>query len=200
MASTNNGPRRSQAQRKAETRAQLLDAARCLFVEKGFADTATPDIVERAGLTRGALYHHFQDKSDLFRAVAEREAHEIGMAIEVATRGLTDPVQGLAAGSSAYFDAMSVPGRARLLLVEAPAVLGYEAALALTSVDDSEQLREGLAIASPNADPKALDALADILSAAFDRSAIAIARGAERKHYEQAFFDLLAAVTRDSKD
>lgn len=199
MENRNTPPRRSQAQRRAETRNQLLDTALSLFAEKGFADTGTPEIVERAGLTRGALYHHFRDKTDLFRAVAEREAAAIATAIEEATRGLTHPADGLAAGSSAYFDAMSAPGRARLLLVEAPAVLGQQAAIALGGGNGKEELRQGLAIALPEADDNALDATADILSAAFDRAALAIARGAERRYYEQAFLELLAAVTSDMK-
>ncbi|NUS71372.1 MAG: helix-turn-helix transcriptional regulator, partial [Ensifer adhaerens] len=69
--------RRSNRERSDTTRAAILDAARGLFVTRGYADTSTPDIVAAAGLSRGALYHHFEDKKALFRAVAEREASAV---------------------------------------------------------------------------------------------------------------------------
>ena len=61
------------ADRRAMMRKKLIDAARALFVEKGFAATSTPEIVKSAQVTRGALYHHFEDKEDLFRAVVLAE-------------------------------------------------------------------------------------------------------------------------------
>jgi AcrR family transcriptional regulator len=66
------GPnRRTQSERRAHTRAALIDAGRALFTERGFAGAGREEIVERAGLTRGALYHHFASKEDLFAAVYE---------------------------------------------------------------------------------------------------------------------------------
>ena len=80
--------RRTQAERRAETRARLLAAARELFVEQGFAETGTPELVSKAGVTRGALYHHFMDKTDLFRALARQEAQAIGTTIDETTRDI----------------------------------------------------------------------------------------------------------------
>ena len=203
--------RRTQAERRAATRAQLLDAARELFVEQGYAQTGTPQIVARAGVTRGALYHHFADKADLFRGVCEREAHAVADAIEDATRetgtrdtgtrdtstrdtsthDTDDPMQALRLGTDAYLDAMSVPRRARLLLLDAPAVLGPSEALELTRSDGNAALREGLARARPDVGDAELDALTDVLSAAFDRAALAIANGAERGAYRDAMARLI---------
>ena len=76
--------RRSNSNRSQETCSALLGVARRLFIEKGYAATGTPEVVEQAGVTRGALYHHFKDKQALFQAVAEAEAAQI--AREIAAR------------------------------------------------------------------------------------------------------------------
>jgi AcrR family transcriptional regulator len=81
-----NNERRTQAQRRATTRRALLEAARSLFAERGYHGAAAEEIVRRAGLTRGALYHHFEDKKDLFRAVVEEMEGEIDERIEEAER------------------------------------------------------------------------------------------------------------------
>ena len=94
-----------------------MNAARRLFVENGYAETATPDIVAEAGVTRGALYHHFEDKKALFRAVIEREATDVADEIERRAKRQTTPRDALLEGAAAYFDAMEVEGRTRLLLL-----------------------------------------------------------------------------------
>src|ERR1700676_4009541 len=71
VSDTGRMTRRTQAQRTAATRAVLIEAARKLFAEKGFADVSTQTIVAAAGVTRGALYHQFDDKAALFAAVYE---------------------------------------------------------------------------------------------------------------------------------
>ena len=186
-------PRRSQADRRAETRKALLDSARQLFFELGYEGTSTPQIVRDAGLTRGALYHHFDDKKALFAAVVEREANSVGLAIASASEGIEDPTKSLIRGAEAYFDAMRVTGRAELLLLSAPSVLGHEHAATVTLGDGVEELKEGLRTARPNLGERELSALADVLSAAFDRAALAIAGGADREAYASAMRRLLRA-------
>lgn len=188
-----NAPaRRTQAERRAETRAALMSAARELFVSKGFAETGTPELVTKAGVTRGALYHHFADKTDLFRSVATREAKAIGELIEETTREVSDPEQAMIVGTNAYFDAMAVPGRAKILLSDAPSILGFSEALALTKPEGSEELKDGLRQAIPDMDEADLDALTNVLSAAFDRAALEISEGSERKPYVNALFTLIS--------
>jgi AcrR family transcriptional regulator len=183
--------RRTQAERRAETKARLLAAARDLFVAQGFAETGTPELVERAGVTRGALYHHFEDKTDLFRALAIEEAQAIGTAIEETTRDIEDPQEAMVVGTNAYFDAMAVPGRAKILLSDAPSILGYAEALTLTKPEGSEGLKDGLRQAIPELSEPDLDALTNVLSAAFDRAALEIAEGSERGPYVNALFTLI---------
>lgn len=194
MAKHEKRARRSQADRRAETRAKLMDSARELFVEQGFAETATPEVVRRAGVTRGALYHHFEDKTDLFSAVAEKEAKAVSNHIDQETRNVADPEQAMVIGSNAFFEAMLGPGRVRLLLEEAPAVLGHSGAVALTRANGSEELRNGLARALPQHSSHYINALTNLLSAAFDRAALEIAYGGDLATYTEAMLHLVGEV------
>lgn len=122
--------RRSQAERRASTRAALMAAGRELFTERGYAGAGREDIVARAGVTRGALYHHFADKLGLFRAVAEELESELtgavaAAAVEAAADG--DLLKSLAAGCQAFLDGSMDPAVRQILLLEAPAVMGWEA-------------------------------------------------------------------------
>lgn len=114
-----------QAQRRETTRAALLDAARELFSERGYADISTEEIVARAGVTRGALYHHFEDKRALFRAVHESLEEALVERIAGQIGGIEDPVELLATGVRAFLDACEDPALARISLIEAPGVLGW---------------------------------------------------------------------------
>jgi AcrR family transcriptional regulator len=181
---------RSNRERTEQTRQTLMDAARRLFIEKGYAETATPDIVAAAGMTRGALYHHFEDKKALFRAVIEREAADVAEEIERRPKPETEPRAALLAGAAAYFDAMAVAGRTRLLLFEAPAVIGLPAATQIDAENAEAALRDGLETLLPQAGAL-LTPLTALLSAAFDRAVIAIEAGGRREDYERAIAALL---------
>jgi AcrR family transcriptional regulator len=170
-------PRRN-AERIATTRAALLDAAHALFVERGYAATSTPDICAAAGLTRGALYHHWADKADLLRAVLEREAVAVRDAIDAAASDAATPAQALLRGADAYLDAMAERGRTRLLLVEGPAVLGPAEVEALDARHFASSLEEGLR-AALRRDRVFTAGLARLVSAAFDRAALDIASGTD---------------------
>jgi AcrR family transcriptional regulator len=119
--------RRTQAERAAETREALIAAARPLFAAHGFAEVALETIVRAAGLTRGALYHHFADKTELFAAVYERVDGEVAarMGEAIAAAGQTDPVEVMRLGAGFWLDACSDPEVQRIVLVDAPAVLGW---------------------------------------------------------------------------
>jgi AcrR family transcriptional regulator len=120
--------RRTQAERAAETRDALIGAARPLFASVGFADASLETIVRNAGVTRGALYHHFADKTELFAAVFERVEAEmaIRMGEAVAAAGHSDPVEIMRLCSGLWLDACAEPEVQRIVLLEALAVLGWE--------------------------------------------------------------------------
>lgn len=257
--------RRSNAERTLATRTALVAAARELFVDPGYAEASTPQIAAAAHVTRGALYHHYADKRDLFRAVVEAEAEAVAREIEART-GPVGSVHGAAAasanrttprasdappaprshapdargmlveGARAYLDAMAVPGRTRLLLVDAPAVLGAAEADALDARHARRTLRAGLAAVidttpddgAPDAAPDdeartgrardgdsrpagrarpttprvgddvahddRLDALTLLLSAAFDRAALALDGGAPPRPVRAAVTELVDRV------
>ena len=87
----------------------MLDAARSLFAERGYLVAAAEEIVRRAGLTRGALYHHFEDKKDLFRAVVDEMEGEIDEEIEEAERAASGLPEAVMAGYRAFLDAVLDP-------------------------------------------------------------------------------------------
>ena len=119
--------RRTQAERAAETREALIAAARPLFAAQGFAEVALETIVRTAGVTRGALYHHFSDKTELFAAVFEQVEGEVAarMSEAIAASNQTDPVEVMRLGAVFWLDACSDPEVQRIVLVDAPAVLGW---------------------------------------------------------------------------
>ncbi|WP_020592259.1 TetR/AcrR family transcriptional regulator [Kiloniella laminariae] len=189
-------PRRSNRDRSEDTRARLISAARKLFSEKGYGDTGTPEIVKEAEVTRGALYHHFTDKSELFRAVALQESRDVAQAINQNSVHESEPVRALVSGAQAYFTAMTKPGRARILLLEGPAVLGPDGMAEIDRETGSASLYKGLewAARSANRPDLPLGELTTLLSAGFDRAALEIAMGGESTGYIRAFESLLQSL------
>lgn len=114
------------AERSEETREALIAAARALFAERGFAGVGTEEIVRAARLTRGALYHHFEGKEDLFRAVYEQVEQELVERIAAVALSASDPVEVLRIGARAFLDACDDPAVQRIALIDAPSVLGWE--------------------------------------------------------------------------
>jgi AcrR family transcriptional regulator len=107
----------------------LLDTARQVFAENGFQATRTEEIVQRAGLTRGALYHHFRDKEDLFRAVHEEIVGEVTQLLRRRSGdGHTSAWALFRANSEIYLDAASTnPAYRQIVLIDGPAVMGWNA-------------------------------------------------------------------------
>jgi AcrR family transcriptional regulator len=107
------------------TRDALLRAGRALFAERGYAEVGTEEIVARAGVTRGALYHHFVDKRDLFRTVHEELEQSLVADIGARIGAIDDPWDLMVSGVRAFLDACVDPAVMRIALLDAPAVLGW---------------------------------------------------------------------------
>jgi len=168
--------------RSEATRRQLVSAARALFGASGYAGVGTEEIVRAAGVTRGALYHQFRDKADLFAAVAEEVEAEIAgrIAAGAAEAAADDPVGALRIGAQLFLDACAEPEVERIILLDAPAVLGWEAwrdlagryGLGLVQVALQTAMDAGAIVAQP------VVPLAHVLVGALDECALYIA-GAE---------------------
>jgi AcrR family transcriptional regulator len=126
MSSRGGETGRTQAERSETTRAALIAAARELFGARGYADVGTEEIVRAAGVTRGALYHHFDGKRDLLSAVYEQVEAELAGKIAESLSGSESPLEVMRDGAAMLLDAALEPEVQRIVLLDAPAVLGWE--------------------------------------------------------------------------
>jgi AcrR family transcriptional regulator len=117
--------RTRRAEQAEGTRTALVEAARPLFSERGYAGVGTEEIVAAARVTRGALYYHFEDKRDLFRAVYAEVERELVEGVARVALEQTDPWQRLIAGCDAFLDACIDPALQRIVFLDAPSVLGW---------------------------------------------------------------------------
>jgi len=173
----------------ADTRQALVDAARTLFTEQGYAATGTEEIVAAARVTRGALYHHFHDKTDLFRAVMEQIAREVAEHLidaelsRPAAPSPADAWEEVRDGLRAFLDLCVVTDDfQRIVLVEGPAVLGHEAWDQLVARHGSNLLSEWLsrAVEQGRIAPLPIEPLTRLLIAMISESSLYIARAADR--------------------
>jgi AcrR family transcriptional regulator len=171
--------RSPKAQQSEATRAALIATARELFAERGYAAVGTEEIVRSTGVTRGALYHHFAGKTELFQAVyedVERLLVERIAASAMSAAG--DPLQALHAGAQAFLDACEDPAVQRIALVDAPSVLGWEKWRAI-GLQYGFGLVQGTVQAAMDAgliDQQPVRPLAHLLLGAIDEGAMLIAR------------------------
>jgi AcrR family transcriptional regulator len=175
--------RKTQNERTEATKALLMAAARGQFAEKGFSETSIDEILSIAGVTRGALYHHFASKSELFKAVFEEEEKALVarvMALVYPQRGAWAKLQ---TGCRVFLEACLDPTIQRIVLRDARAVLALDElreiesryTLALLRNGLTESIAEGAIVARP------VDTLASMLLGALSESAMAIARSSQPK-------------------
>lgn len=116
---------RTQKERSETTIGELLEASRRLFATNGYRATSLDDIARAVGVTKGAIYHHFQGKDELFRAVFEREEQRLSQLSAQAYDRRRDPWQGFYDGCKAWLGAAVDPGVQQIIFVDAPSVLGW---------------------------------------------------------------------------
>jgi AcrR family transcriptional regulator len=117
---------RTQEDRSRSTRSALLAAGRRLFAEHGYAHVSADELVAAAGLTRGALHHHYKDKQGLFLAVFEQIERELSAEIAAAMAAVDDVPTRLAVGLGSFLDVCQRPEVVRIGLLDAPTVLGWQ--------------------------------------------------------------------------
>lgn len=166
---------RTNEERTTASRSKLIEVGRQLFGEHGFAATSTPMIAEAAGVSRGALYHHFKDKAALFAAVVEAEYERLEAEIDRTTTNMSDPLEALIEGGEGFINAASDPVSRRILFVDGPAIVGGGMLLAVDNETTTSSLRMGIEAAQkagrlPEDIPAA--ALTSMMSGAYDRAVL----------------------------
>lgn len=177
-----DGVPRTQAERSETTRSQILEAARALFGERGYAATSIEDIVRRAGMTRGALYHHFEAKVDVFRAVVERQQAELAERLNgLAAAAPPDTGERLRTGCHAFVDACLDPEVRQVSLLDGPAVLGWAGLRTVEEAYTIALLRRGLRAAarSGRLRPGDLEVRTHLLHGALCEGGMLIARSTD---------------------
>jgi AcrR family transcriptional regulator len=169
--------RRTQQERTDITTRALVGAARTLFAERGYEATLLDDVAAAAGVTKGALYHHFASKQELFAAVFEQEQRVLAGIVARAYAKERDAWTAFFAGCRAYLEASLDPGVRRIVLLDAPAVLGWQTVRRIESSYCFKQIQEGIAIAIRQRAiaPRPVEALSHILFGAICEAAMTIA-------------------------
>jgi AcrR family transcriptional regulator len=176
------GPRRTQEQRSEATQAALIGAARRLFAERGYANVGTEEIVRAAGVTRGALYHHFADKAELLEAVYIEIEGELTEEIVSGALSGDDPIAALRAGSEMFLDSCLEPEVQQIVLMDAPAVLGWERWREIAADHGLGVIEAGLtaAIEAGAMARQPVRPLAHVLMGALDEAGMLVARADDR--------------------
>ncbi len=197
-------PSARRAERAEETRRDLMQAARALFAERGYAAVGTEEIASAARMTRGALYHHFRGgKRDVFRAVLEEMEGELTQTVAESALAAPDAWQALLEGCSAFLDACADPQLMRIVTVEAPGVLGWgewreiDTSYGLGLMEAALQRARDAGLLRP----APVKTLAHVLLAALAEAALVMANAddviAARNEAEQVLLALLDGLRAD---
>ncbi len=198
----------TQAERRARTRSAIVDAATALFAERGFAETTIADILTRAGVSRGALYHHFTAKEDLFAAVyAQVSAEAVARASRSgrAARSTGTRLDAVISAGLGWIDIAVDDAVATILFVEGPKALGWDRCRDIEEEASLGRVRAGLAAAARAGEiaETDLDLTARIVNAALAEAALAIHAGrpgATRAGARRTITALLAGLAVPTSD
>jgi len=183
-----------QAERSETTRNELLRVARALFGEHGYEATSIEDVAEAAGVTKGALYHHFGSKRDLFQAVFEYLEQELcDNVITAAIKGRDDVLEGMRLGIRAFLDSASDEACRRIVLIEGPSVLGWDTWREIDERYGFALVKNSLegAMAAGVLRRKPVDPAAHLFLAALSEAALQIARADDPDAAREEMYDAL---------
>jgi AcrR family transcriptional regulator len=191
---------RTQAERSAATQRALVEAARRLWGERGYAEVSTPEIAAAAGVTRGAMYHQYADKAALFRAVIEAMDQEIieRLQVSVAAARPKTPADTMHAMAEAWLDIAGEHEVQQLMLLDAPSVIGWREYRELSqnnSIESAEALLKA-AIEAGQLRPQPLRPLALVVLGALEEAAMYLAGADDPARARQE----VRAVVRDLID
>jgi AcrR family transcriptional regulator len=187
-------PRRTQAERSEATTGQLVATARDLFARDGYAATSLDAVSSKAGVTKGALYHHFSGKTALFESVFRAEQERLRAVLAAAASTKKDPWDGFFAGAKAYLEACLDPGVQRITLLDGSAVLGWQRMREIEADYGLAMLKEGLrqSAKAGRIRRREVDGLAHLLFGALGEGAMYIASAPDQRA-------ALRKITRDLK-
>ena len=188
----------TQSERREKTRGAIVKAARRIFGERGFAATTMDDIAASARVAKGAVYHHFKTKEELFGAVFDQVSHDLVVEIDRIARAEKDVLAALAAGTEAYFAACAKGATGQIILRDGPAVLGWERWREIDARHFGGKLPRAIAVAIENGliERQPVEPLARLLLGAMTEAAVACSTGSEVSgaEYARAFRRLLDAL------
>ncbi len=192
-----NKPVRTQAERSEATRHKLLAVAREHLAAKGFEGTKLEEVADQAGVTKGALYHHFKNKKDLFQAVFELIEEEMcAKCINAALEAGDDAWAALRAGVRGFLEAALDPAAQRIVLLEGPSVLGWDLwreiderfGFGLTKASLQSAMAAGVLKERP------VDPLAHLFLAAISEAALQIARAQDTQAEMEEMFNAVMSI------
>ncbi|WP_046471856.1 TetR/AcrR family transcriptional regulator [Allosalinactinospora lopnorensis] len=169
--------RGTRVQQREHTRRVLLRESRRLFATLGYGAVGLSEIVHAAGVTKGALYHHFDSKAGLFRAVLEQVQQEVARTVARTADAQDDSWTRLTAGCQAFLTAGTDPDIQRIMLVDGPAVLGWNEWRALDEAASARHLADALStlIEEGVIAPQPVEPLTHLLSGAMNEAALWLA-------------------------
>lgn len=187
-------PNDGRARQREQTRRTLLRESRRLFATQGYGAVGLSEIVRAAGVTKGALYHHFDSKAALFRAVLEEVQQQVAQTVVATAEAHDDPWTRFTAGCQAFLTAGTDPDVQRIMLVDGPSVLGWNEWRALDEAASARHLAEALTalIEGGMIAPQPVAPLTHLLSGAMNEAALWLAGSAN----PEDLTDARAALSR----
>lgn len=188
----------TQAERTEATRGRLITTARRLFAAKGFAATSTEEILAEAAVSRGALYHHFPSKLDLFQATFEQVEDELTAHVleEATASGETDPMRILELGFDVFLDECVNPEVQQIVMLDGPNVLGWDLWHELDERYAFGGIKAVLTLAADTGriEPSTVEPLAHLLLGAVMQAGMVVARADDPLAAKKSMTDTFAGI------